>query len=96
MVDLETKVYQEDAPVMNGLEPREVPLAGEWEEASCPADAYTLSYRQATKFAVDEIRSACLFPSPLFRPVIQTGTPSSSSVPAGNPGVGTDVLRDSY
>jgi phenylpropionate dioxygenase-like ring-hydroxylating dioxygenase large terminal subunit len=60
MVDLETKVYQEDAPVMNGLEPSEVPLAGEWEEASCPADAYTLSYRQATKFALDEIHSACL------------------------------------
>lgn len=58
IVRLETKVYQEDAPIMNGLEPREVPLAGEWHEVSCPADAYTLSYRRATKFAMDQIHSA--------------------------------------
>jgi hypothetical protein len=58
MLDLETAVYREDAPVISALDPPEVPLAGEAEEVSCPADAYTLNFRRATKFAVDTIESA--------------------------------------
>lgn len=55
---IETKVFDEDTPILEGLVPREVPLAQQAEEVSCPADVYTLNYRRATKHAVDEIRAA--------------------------------------
>ncbi|MEZ7002177.1 Rieske 2Fe-2S domain-containing protein [Streptomyces sp. AD55] len=52
---LETVVFNEDTPILEGLRPREVPLADQALEVSCPADIYTLNYRRATKFAVDTI-----------------------------------------
>ena len=55
---LETAVFDEDTPILEGLRPREVPLAGQAPEVSCPADIYTLNYRRATKFAVDTILMA--------------------------------------
>ncbi|HEX6754656.1 MAG TPA: aromatic ring-hydroxylating dioxygenase subunit alpha [Mycobacteriales bacterium] len=57
---LETQVYEEDTLVINSLDPAEVPLAGEVEEVSSPADAYTLTFRKGTRYAVDEIRRAHL------------------------------------
>jgi len=55
---IETKVFNEDTPVLNGLQPKEVPLAGQAIEVSAPADIYTLNYRRATQFAIDTICEA--------------------------------------
>lgn len=55
---VEKQVFDEDTPVLEGLRPREVPLAGQVVEVSAPADVYTLNYRRATKFAVDTILQA--------------------------------------
>jgi phenylpropionate dioxygenase-like ring-hydroxylating dioxygenase large terminal subunit len=55
---LETQVFDEDKPILGGLQPPEVPLAGQSFEASVPADVFTLNYRRATKFAVDAILQA--------------------------------------
>ncbi|MDG9759565.1 aromatic ring-hydroxylating dioxygenase subunit alpha [Pseudomonas sediminis] len=52
---IETQVFDEDTPILNGLCPAEVPLAGQWPEASCAADVYTLNYRRATQYVVDHI-----------------------------------------
>lgn len=52
---LETEVFNEDTPILEGLCPSEVPLAGQWPEASCAADVYTLNYRRATQYVVDHI-----------------------------------------
>lgn len=49
-------MFNEDTPVLEGLEPKEVPLAGQAFEVSAPADIYTLNYRRATQFAVQTIR----------------------------------------
>lgn len=46
-LELEQRVYLEDLPIAAGLEPREVPWDGEYEEFSVPADLFTLSYRRA-------------------------------------------------
>ncbi|MFU8776049.1 MAG: Rieske 2Fe-2S domain-containing protein [Roseovarius sp.] len=55
ILKLETAVFDEDTPILNGLNPPEVPLTGEWLEVSCPADVYTLNYRRAVKHVVDTI-----------------------------------------
>jgi phenylpropionate dioxygenase-like ring-hydroxylating dioxygenase large terminal subunit len=55
IMEVEKRVFDEDTPILEGLRPREVPLAGQAIEVSVPADAYTLNYRRATKFAVDTI-----------------------------------------
>jgi phenylpropionate dioxygenase-like ring-hydroxylating dioxygenase large terminal subunit len=55
ILKLETAVFDEDTPILEGLTPHEVPLAGEWPEVSCPADVYTLNYRRAVKFVIDSI-----------------------------------------
>lgn len=52
---LETAVFDEDTPVLEGLSPREVPLAGDILEVSCPADVYTLNYRRSAMFVIDEV-----------------------------------------
>ncbi|MDV3127995.1 aromatic ring-hydroxylating dioxygenase subunit alpha [Mycobacterium sp. 21AC1] len=53
---IETKVFNEDTPILGGLDPKEVPLAGQAFEASAPADIYTLNYRRATQHAVQTIQ----------------------------------------
>jgi len=53
---IETQVFNEDTPILEGLRPREVPLADECQ-ASCVADFFTLNYRRATMSVVDEILS---------------------------------------
>lgn len=55
---VETMVFNEDTPVLEGLEPKEVPLAGQAFEVSAPADIYTLNYRRATQYAVQTIQEA--------------------------------------
>lgn len=55
---IETEVFDEDTPILQGLEPAEVPLGGQAVEVSCPADVYTLNYRRATTFVVDQILEA--------------------------------------
>lgn len=55
---VETLVFNEDTPVLEGLEPKEVPLAGQAFEVSAPADIYTLNYRRATQYAVQTIQEA--------------------------------------
>lgn len=55
ILELETAVFDEDTPVLEGLTPPEVPLSGGWVEVSCSADVYTLNYRRAVKFVVDTI-----------------------------------------
>ncbi|MCK0175390.1 aromatic ring-hydroxylating dioxygenase subunit alpha [Mycolicibacterium sp. F2034L] len=55
---VETMVFNEDTPVLEGLEPKEVPLAGQAFEVSAPADIYTLNYRRATQYAVQTIQQA--------------------------------------
>ncbi|WP_237570276.1 aromatic ring-hydroxylating oxygenase subunit alpha [Mycolicibacterium lacusdiani] len=55
---VETMVFNEDTPVLEGLEPKEVPLAGQAFEVSAPADVYTLNYRRATQYAVQAIQQA--------------------------------------
>lgn len=55
---LETQVFDEDRPILGGLQPPEVSLAGQTVECSVPADIFTLNYRRATKFAVDTILQA--------------------------------------
>lgn len=52
---IETVVFDEDTPVLEGLNPPEVPLAGQALEVSCAADVYTLNYRRATMYVVDHI-----------------------------------------
>jgi len=56
ILEIETKVFNEDTPVLEGLEPKEVPLAGQAFEVSAPADIYTLNYRRATQHAVQTIQ----------------------------------------
>lgn len=58
ILETETMVFNEDTPVLNGLEPKEVPLAGQAFEVSAPADIYTLNYRRATQYAVQTIQQA--------------------------------------
>ncbi|KUI24819.1 (2Fe-2S)-binding protein [Mycobacterium sp. IS-1742] len=58
ILELETAVFNEDTPVLEGLEPKEVPLAGQALEVSAPADIYTLNYRRATQYAVTTIQAA--------------------------------------
>ncbi|WP_433559483.1 Rieske 2Fe-2S domain-containing protein [Pseudonocardia xinjiangensis] len=58
ILEIETKVFDEDTPILEGLVPKEVPLAHEAEEVSSAADLYTLQYRRATKWAVQEITRA--------------------------------------
>lgn len=55
---LETDVFNEDTPVLEGLDPKEVPLAGQAVEVSAPADIYTLNYRRAAQHAVKTIQAA--------------------------------------
>ncbi|WP_299560986.1 aromatic ring-hydroxylating dioxygenase subunit alpha [uncultured Mycolicibacterium sp.] len=56
ILEIETKVFNEDTPVLEGLEPKEVPLAGQALEVSAPADVYTLNYRRAVQYVVETIR----------------------------------------
>ena len=56
ILEIETKVFNEDTPILEGLEPKEVPLAGQAFEVSAPADIYTLNYRRATQYAVETIQ----------------------------------------
>ncbi|ANW65089.1 (2Fe-2S)-binding protein [Mycobacterium sp. djl-10] len=58
ILEIETKVFNEDTPVLEGLDPKEVPLAGQAFEVSAPADIYTLNYRRATQHAVQTITAA--------------------------------------
>ncbi len=55
---IETTVFDEDTPILEGLDPKEVPLAGQAMEVSAPADVYALNYRRATRHAVETILSA--------------------------------------
>lgn len=55
ILKIETKVFDEDTPILEGLQPPEVPLAGEWPEASTLADAFTVNYRRATQTVIDDI-----------------------------------------
>ncbi len=51
---LETRVFNEDTPVLEGLRPREISLGkGDLLEVSCTADLYTLNYRRAAKYALE-------------------------------------------
>ncbi|GAA3680498.1 aromatic ring-hydroxylating dioxygenase subunit alpha [Arthrobacter ginkgonis] len=43
---VEEMVYLEDIPIVENLQPREVPWDGEVEEFSAPADLFTLNYRR--------------------------------------------------
>ena len=43
---IEEMVYLEDAPVVENLDPREIPWDAEVEEFSVPADRFTLNYRR--------------------------------------------------
>jgi len=53
---LETQVFNEDTPIVGRINPREVPLAGQHREFSCPADILTLNYRRAVMEVVDTIQ----------------------------------------
>jgi len=55
ILHIETNVFNEDTPVLEGLSPGEVPHDGEAVEVSCPADVFTLNYRRATTWVLDEI-----------------------------------------
>jgi phenylpropionate dioxygenase-like ring-hydroxylating dioxygenase large terminal subunit len=44
---LEAIVYSEDVPIVERLEPREVPWDGEYDEYSVPSDLFTMNYRRA-------------------------------------------------
>jgi phenylpropionate dioxygenase-like ring-hydroxylating dioxygenase large terminal subunit len=44
---IEEMVYLEDVPIVERLEPREVPWDREFEEFSVPADLFTMNYRRA-------------------------------------------------
>lgn len=44
---VEEMVYREDLPIVENVEPREVPWDGEHPEFSVPADLFTLNYRRA-------------------------------------------------
>ncbi|MGB3485439.1 MAG: aromatic ring-hydroxylating dioxygenase subunit alpha [Mycobacterium sp.] len=46
-LELEQRVYLEDLPIAERIEPREVPWDNETEEFSAPADLFTLNYRRA-------------------------------------------------
>lgn len=58
ILEIETQVFSEDTPILGGLEPKEVPLAGQAFEVSAPADIYTLNYRRATQYAVQTIQES--------------------------------------
>lgn len=63
---IEHTVFREDNPILEGLDPKEVPLAGQAFEVSAPADVYTLNYRRATQHAVQTIqRERNLIDAPL-------------------------------
>lgn len=51
--ELETRVFNEDTPILEGLRPREITLGREAFEVSCPADLYTLNYRRASRHAIN-------------------------------------------
>lgn len=55
ILKLETGVFDEDTPILDGLMPPEVSLNEERGRASCPADAFTLSYRRAAMGTIDHI-----------------------------------------
>jgi len=57
ILTLETKVFNEDTPIVSKIFPREVPLAGQAREFSCPADVVTLNYRRAVMEVVDMIQA---------------------------------------
>ncbi|CUR58004.1 putative iron-sulfur protein [metagenome] len=44
---LEEMVYLEDIPIVENLEPREIPWDADFEEFSVPADIFTLNYRRS-------------------------------------------------
>ena len=44
---LEEMVYLEDIPIVENIQPREIPWDAEYEEFSAPADVFTLNYRRA-------------------------------------------------
>jgi phenylpropionate dioxygenase-like ring-hydroxylating dioxygenase large terminal subunit len=52
---LETRVFDEDTPTLEGLRRKALPLAGEWPEVSTLADVVTVNYRRATMSVVDTI-----------------------------------------
>jgi phenylpropionate dioxygenase-like ring-hydroxylating dioxygenase large terminal subunit len=54
ILTIETQVFDEDTPILDGLQPSEVSLTDEGQ-ASCVADFFTLNYRRATMTLVDEI-----------------------------------------
>lgn len=53
---LETKVFEEDTPIVSKIVPKEVPLDGKVREFSCSADVVTLNYRRAVMDVVDKIQ----------------------------------------
>lgn len=55
ILELESAVFNEDTPILEGLMPSEVQLSGGLTEVSCAADVYTLNYRRAVKHVVDTI-----------------------------------------
>lgn len=46
-LDIEEMVYREDMPIVEHLEPREVPWDADYQEFSVPADLFTLNYRRS-------------------------------------------------
>ena len=54
-LEVETRVYLEDIPIADKLEPREVPWDREHHEDSVPSDLFTLNYRRAFRELMDEV-----------------------------------------
>ena len=50
--EIESKVFAEDTPILNKIDPKEIHLDGSVKEVSSPADIYTLAYRRACINAV--------------------------------------------
>lgn len=44
---IEEIVYREDLPIVDGMDPREVPWDADYQEFSVPADLFTLNYRRS-------------------------------------------------
>jgi phenylpropionate dioxygenase-like ring-hydroxylating dioxygenase large terminal subunit len=54
---LEELVYLEDVPIVEDLEPREIPWDAEFQEFSVPADLFTLNYRRCFLELMNRVRS---------------------------------------
>jgi phenylpropionate dioxygenase-like ring-hydroxylating dioxygenase large terminal subunit len=55
---VEEMVYREDLPIVDGIEPREVPWDAECQEFSVPADLFTLNYRRSFNELMNRVKEA--------------------------------------